>query len=62
MDFITNLENCDSMPGLFRSYFAKGDIKHLLEYEQRIKSLSVTELEDMKKYFDKNITVILKNK
>jgi len=62
MDFITNLENCDSVAGLFGSYFAKGDIKPLLEYEQRIKSLSVTELEDMKKYFDKNITVILKNK
>jgi zinc protease len=62
MDFITSLESSDSVAQLFGSYFAKGDIKPLLEYEEKINSLKVEQLMNMKKYFDKNVTVILRNK
>jgi len=62
MDFITSLESSDSVAQLFGSYFAKGDIKPLLKYENKINSLKVTDLMDMKKYFEKNVTVILRNK
>ncbi len=60
MDFITSLESSDSVAQLFGSYFAKENIKPLLEYEEKINSLKIEDLMDMKKYFDKNITVILK--
>ena len=59
-DFITSLESSESVAQLFGSYFAKGDIKPLLEYEDKINKLSVEKLMDMKKYFDKSITLILK--
>ena len=62
MDFITSLESSDSVAQLFGRYFAKGNIKPLLEYEEKINSLNIKDLMDMKKYFDKNITVILRNK
>jgi len=62
MDFITSLESSDSVAQLFGGYFAKGNIKPLLEYEEKINSLNIKDLMDMKKYFDKNITVILRNK
>ena len=61
MDFITSLESSDSVAQLFGSYFAKGDINPLLEYENKINSLTIEKLEEMKKYFTKNVTVILKN-
>jgi predicted Zn-dependent peptidase len=60
MDFITSLESSDSVSQLFGSYFAKGDIKPLLEYENKINNLTKEKLIDMKKYFDKSVTVILK--
>ena len=60
MDFITSLESSDSVSQLFGSYFAKGDITPLLQYEEKINSLNIEKLENMKKYFDKSITVILK--
>jgi predicted Zn-dependent peptidase len=59
-DFITSLESSESVAQLFGSYFAKGDIKPLLEYEDKINKLSVEKLMDMKKYFDKSITLIMK--
>ena len=62
MDFITSLESSDSVAQLFGRYFAKGNIKPMLEYEEKINSLNIIDLMDMKKYFDKNITVILRNK
>ena len=62
MDFITSLESSDSVAQVFGSYFAKGDIKPLLEYEEKINNLTTQKLLDMKKYFNKNITVILKPK
>jgi zinc protease len=61
MDFITSLESSDSVAQLFGSYFAKGNIKPLLEYEEKINSLKVEDLIEIKKYFDKNVTVILKD-
>jgi len=62
MDFITSLESSDSVAQIFGSYFAKGNIKPLLEYEEKINSLKVNDLMDMKKYFEKSITLILRNK
>jgi len=62
MDFITSLESSDSVAQLFGSYFAKGDIKPLLEYEEKINSLTKEKLLEMKKYFNTNVTVILRNK
>jgi predicted Zn-dependent peptidase len=59
-DFITSLESSESVAQLFGSYFAKGDINPLLEYEDKINKLSVEKLLDMKKYFNKSITLILK--
>jgi len=60
MDFITSLESSDSVAQIFGSYFAKGDITPLLEYEEKINSLEIKDLMDMKKYFNKNITLILR--
>ena len=59
-DFISSLESSESVAQLFGSYFAKGDIKPLLEYEEKINNLTPKKLEEMKKYFKKSITVILK--
>ena len=61
-EFITQLESSDSVAQLFGSYFAKGDIKPLLEYEDKINNLSIEKLENMKKYFKNSISVILRNK
>jgi predicted Zn-dependent peptidase len=60
-DFITSLESSESVAQMFGSYFAKGDITPLLEYEKNINNLTTQKLEDMKKYFDKSVTIILKN-
>ncbi len=60
-EFITQLESSDSVAQLFGSYFAKGDIKPLLEYEDKINNLTIEKLEDMKKYFKNSVSVILKN-
>ena len=62
MDFITSLESSDSVAQLFGGYFAKGDIKPLLEYEEKINNLSVEKLLDMKKYFQTSVSVLLKPK
>jgi zinc protease len=61
IEFITSLESSDSIAQLFGSYFAKGNIKPLLEYEEKINSLKIEDLMDMKKYFDKSVCVILKD-
>jgi len=62
-DFLTSLDNASEVANLFGSYFARGDLKPLLEYEDRINSITQKEiLEVAKKYFDYNqsTTVILK--
>ena len=60
-EFITQLESSDSVAQIFGSYFAKGDIKPLLEYEDKINNLTIEKLENMKKYFTNSISVILRN-
>jgi len=60
IDFITSLESSDSVAQIFGSYFAKGDIKPLLEYEEKINSLEIKDLMDMKKYFKNSVSVILR--
>ena len=59
-DSISSLESSESVAQLFGNYFAKGDITPLLEYEEKINNLTPTQLEEMKKYFKKSVTVILK--
>ncbi len=62
-DFIYSLESSSSVASLFGSYFAKGDIKPLLEYENNINKLNLEEIKKIaNKYFVKNnrTTIILK--
>lgn len=62
-DFIYSLESSSSVASLFGQYLAKGNIKPLLEYEERLDKLTVDEISRVaKKYFDNNssTTVILK--
>jgi len=45
---------------LFGSYFAKGDIKPLLEYEKNINTLSLSDIKKIaNKYFNKKNSTIL---
>ena len=48
-DFTYGFESSSETANIFGSYFAKGDIKPLLEYEDKINKLSVEKLMDMKK-------------
>jgi len=62
-DFIYSLESSSSVASLFGSYFAKGDIKPLLEYENNINKLNLEEIKQIaNKYFIKSnrTTIILK--
>ncbi|WP_456479860.1 M16 family metallopeptidase [Nautilia sp.] len=59
MDFLTQLESSGGVSGIYGDYFAKGDITPLLEYEEKINSLTPEKIEDIKKYFDKSVTVKL---
>jgi len=59
-DFLTQLESSSGVSNIYGDYFAKGDITPLLEYEERIKSLSVSDIERIKDYFDKSVTILLK--
>ncbi len=59
MDFLTHLESSSGVSNIYGDYFAKGDITPLLQYEEKINSLSCEDVEDIKKYFDKNVTVKL---
>ncbi len=62
-DFIYSLESSSSVASLFGSYFAKGDIKPLLEYENNINKLNLEEIKHIaNKYFIKSnrTTIILK--
>ena len=62
-DFIYSLESSSSVADLFGDYLARGNIKPLLEYEEKLDKIT---LEDIKrvanKYFnhDYSTTVILK--
>ncbi len=64
-DFIFSLESSSSVASLYGSYLARGDIKPLLEYEQNIEKLKISDIITVaKKYLtkDNSTTVILKQK
>ncbi len=58
--FIYSLESASSVADLFGSYFVRGDIQPLLEYEKNLHSLSTTQIQDVaKKYFTLDNATIL---
>jgi predicted Zn-dependent peptidase len=60
-DFIFNLEDSSSVVDLFGSYYVRGNIDPLLEYEERVKNIDKTAIQAVaKKYFQYPTTVILK--
>jgi len=62
-DFVYSLESSSNVASLFGEYLAKGNIKPLLEYEEKLDKLTVKEISRVaKRYFDNNYstTVILK--
>jgi predicted Zn-dependent peptidase len=62
-EFIYAMESASGVSNLFGSYLARGDIKPLLEYEDKLEKLTIKEIESVaKKYFQsKNqTTAILK--
>lgn len=62
-DFIFSLEGSSNMANLFGSYYAKGDITPLLNYEENINSLKKEDIINVaKKYLvkEKSTTVILR--
>jgi ribosome-binding factor A len=62
-DFIFSLDNSSSTADLFGTYFAKGDINPLIEYEEHISKLTIEEIKNVaNKYFNKenSTTIILK--
>jgi len=62
-DFIFSLEGSSNMTNLFGSYYAKGDINPLLNYEDNINKLKKEDIIDVaKKYLvkEKSTTVILR--
>jgi len=64
-DFIHSLESSSSVANLFGSYFARGDIKPLLNYEKRVNEITQETIKKVaNKYFDydNSTTVILKQK
>ncbi len=63
VDFLHILESSSSIVSLFGSYLAKGDLKPLLEYEERLDKITKKELQEVaKKYFNNNYstTVIMR--
>ncbi len=62
-DFIFSLESSSNLTNLFGSYFARGDIKPLLKYEESINKLTKDDIINVaKKYLvkEKSTTVILR--
>ncbi len=62
-EFIYSLESSSSVAGLYGDYYVKGNIKPLLEYEEKLDKITLKDISDVaKKYFDHNFstTVILK--
>ena len=61
-DFLTQLESSSGVSNIYGNYFAKGDINPLLNYQEKINSLTVKKIEEIKKYFEKGIVVkMIKN-
>jgi predicted Zn-dependent peptidase len=61
-DFLTHLESTSGTSNVYGDYFAKGDVTPLLEYEEKINSLTPQKIEEVKKYFDKGVSVFLIDK
>ncbi len=63
-DFIFSLESSSSVANLFGSYFVRGNIKPLFEYEKKIEKLNKKEIVDVaNKYLtNKNSTTIILKK
>ncbi|WP_024786679.1 pitrilysin family protein [Lebetimonas sp. JH369] len=59
LDFITSMESSGGISNIFGDYFAKGDINPLLNYEENISKLNIKDFEEIKKYFEKGVSVIL---
>jgi len=59
-DFISHLEGSMAVSNLYGDYFAKGDITPLFEYYNNLTSLIPSDFEDIKKYFEKGIEIILR--
>jgi predicted Zn-dependent peptidase len=62
-EFIYGLESSSSVAGLYGDYYVKGNIKPLLEYEEKLDKITLKDISNTaKKYFDHNFstTVILK--
>jgi len=62
-EFVYSLESSSSVAGLYGDYYVKGNIKPLLEYEEKLDKITLKDISDTaKKYFDHNFstTVILK--
>ncbi len=62
-EFIYSLESSSSVAGLYGEYYVKGNIKPLLEYEEKLDKITLKDISNIaKKYFDHNFstTVILK--
>ncbi len=58
-DFLTHLESSSGVSNIYGDFFAKGDIKPLLEYEEKITKLTPKDIEEAKKYFQKGISIKL---
>lgn len=61
--FIYSLESASSVAGLFGSYFVRGDIQPLLDYEKNLESLNTKQIQDVaKKYLvlDQATTLIMR--
>jgi predicted Zn-dependent peptidase len=61
--FVYSMENSSSVSNLFGSYFIRGDIKPLVEYEEAIEKIDKVKIQEVaKKYFVKSnsTTLILK--
>jgi predicted Zn-dependent peptidase len=63
-DFIFSMESSSSLVNIYGSYFVKGDIKPLLEYEENINKLTPKTITDVaNKYFNpKNSTTLILKK
>jgi predicted Zn-dependent peptidase len=62
-EFIYSLESSSSVAGLYGDYYVKGNIKPLLEYEEKLDKITLNDISEVaKKYFDHSLstTVILK--
>jgi predicted Zn-dependent peptidase len=62
-EFIYSLESSSSVAGLYGEYYVKGNIKPLLEYEEKLDKITLKDISNVaKKYLDHNYstTVILK--